>query len=537
MNVKKKSHLVVDGSNIATEGRQLPSLAQLEEALEAFLAEHRFERVTVVVDATFGHRITAKERKWYEEAVNAGRIITPPAGAIGRGDAFILEIAKRANAVVLSNDSFQEFHGDNPWLFDEGRLYGGKPVPHVGWVFVARSPVRGPTSRRAVKKAKSVERVDVTETTATRGVDALSSGEKARPADATSTSDATSARRRGRRSTATDGELVAASTSDEPASATSARGKRASGARDASTAQSADSRAIVDTRDTSTEPSSTTLPTATVATERDASSDAKRASSSTPKRFNDPEKYERFRDAHPVGSLIEIVVDRFSSHGAYARADDVEVYIPTKSLGDPPPQRARDVLHIGELVGLIVDRYDDETCAIDARAIRMDDDIAYYAAPRASTEMHDESQLDESPIDSSDDEASRDGSEQPTRRSEPVATKKKAAAKKAPAKKKAAAKKAPAKKAPAKKKAAAKKAPARKTAAKKAPAKRTAAKKTAAKKTTAKKAAAKKTTAKKTAAKKTAAKKAPAKRKAAAKKTAAKKAPAKRTAKRTATRR
>jgi len=514
VTVKKKTHLVVDGSNIATEGRQLPSLAQLEEALEAFLAEHRFERVTVVVDATFGHRISPKERKWFEEAVASNRIITPPAGAIGRGDAFILEIAKRANAVVLSNDSFQEFHGENPWLFEEGRLYGGKPVPHVGWVFVARSPVRGPTSRRAVKKAKSADRVDVIEATATEEVRALPSAASTTATGASDTRAASGgARRRGRRSTSRAEESVASTEADARATT---RDEHA-----VATAQRAETRAPELVRATDAARTDDTHATTAVATQRDATPPAKRASLPATRRFNDPEKYARFRDAHPVGSLIEIVVDRFSSHGAYARADDVEVYIPTKLLGSPPPQRARDVLRIGELVGLIVDRYDDATCAIDARAIRMDDDIAYYAASRASTEMHDESQLEESPIDSRDDEASRDGSEQPTRRSEPVATKKKAAAKKAPAKKKAAAKKAPAK-APAKKKAAAKKAPARKTAAKKAPAKRTAAKKTAAKKT---------------AAKKTAAKKAPAKRKAAAKKTAAKKAPAKRTAKRTAKRR
>ena len=35
----------------------------------------------------------------------------------------------------------------------KGRLVGGKPVPHVGWVFVPRAPVRGPVSRRAVRDA------------------------------------------------------------------------------------------------------------------------------------------------------------------------------------------------------------------------------------------------------------------------------------------------------------------------------------------------------------------------------------------------
>src|SRR3954452_1630812 len=149
-----RTHVIVDGSNIATEGRAAPSLKQLDEAVRALIDEFKVENVTVVVDATFGHRIDAKERAAYEEAVLNGELITPPAGAIGRGDAFVLQIADRAHADVLSNDSFQEFHGKYTWLFDEGRLIGGKPVPHVGWVFVLRAPVRGPASRRSVREAK-----------------------------------------------------------------------------------------------------------------------------------------------------------------------------------------------------------------------------------------------------------------------------------------------------------------------------------------------------------------------------------------------
>jgi len=152
------THLVVDGSNIATEGRSLPSLQQLLDAVDAITKEFEHANVTVIVDATFGHRIDAAERPAYEDKINTGEIITPPAGVIGRGDAFILEVADRANAIVLSNDSFQEFHGTYEWLFQEGRLLGGKHVPGVGWIFLARSPVRGPTSRRAVSDAKRKRR-------------------------------------------------------------------------------------------------------------------------------------------------------------------------------------------------------------------------------------------------------------------------------------------------------------------------------------------------------------------------------------------
>src|SRR5687768_4987306 len=109
-------HLVVDGSNIATEGRSLPSLQQLLDAVDAVTKELDPANVTVIVDATFGHRIDSAERDAYEEATSTGRLITPPAGVIGRGDAFILEVADRADAIILSNDSFQEFHGKYDWL-------------------------------------------------------------------------------------------------------------------------------------------------------------------------------------------------------------------------------------------------------------------------------------------------------------------------------------------------------------------------------------------------------------------------------------
>src|SRR3546814_7264014 len=110
--------------------------------------------VSVGVDASVPNRCDESEGGRFEEAIQAGEVISPPAGVIGRGDAFVLQIADRADAVVLSNDSFQEFHGQYGWLFDQGRLIGGKPVPHVGWVFMERSPVRGPLSRRSVSDAK-----------------------------------------------------------------------------------------------------------------------------------------------------------------------------------------------------------------------------------------------------------------------------------------------------------------------------------------------------------------------------------------------
>jgi Zc3h12a-like Ribonuclease NYN domain/S1 RNA binding domain len=151
-------HVVVDGSNLATEGRALPSLKQLNEAVLAFIEENPDDIVTVVVDATFGHRIDPREVPEFDAAVENNELVAPPAGAVGRGDAFVLTIANKVNATIISNDSYQEFHGQYDWLFDDGRLIGGKPVPNVGWVFVPRVPVRGPVSRRATKDANKVDK-------------------------------------------------------------------------------------------------------------------------------------------------------------------------------------------------------------------------------------------------------------------------------------------------------------------------------------------------------------------------------------------
>ncbi len=176
-----KGHAVIDGSNLATEGRKEPSLAQLDEAVRAIDAEYDFANITVIVDATFEHRVAKSETKAARAAIDDGDIITPPAGVIGRGDAFILQVADRAEAVVFSNDSFQEFHGTYDWLFDEGRLIGGKPVPGVGWIYVTRSPVRGPVSRRATSEGRKTAAKKAATKAATRSTPAKKT-EREKPA-------------------------------------------------------------------------------------------------------------------------------------------------------------------------------------------------------------------------------------------------------------------------------------------------------------------------------------------------------------------
>jgi hypothetical protein len=290
---KGPSHVVVDGSNIATEGRSLPSLAQLSEAVESFMEEYPDAAITVVVDATFGHRIDKKEVAEFEAGISNNELVAPPAGAIGRGDAFVLSIAQKAKASILSNDSFQEFHADYDWLFDEGRLIGGKPVPHVGWVFVNRSPVRGPISRKATQGARSGSR--------TRG------GSRRGDAD------------RGPVAVGS-GSPLANEPMPVPKTPPPGRSKRSGNGKPVDVPVS--------------------------------SPPAPRAGDVV----NELMPFLEFVEHHPIGTSVNGIVETYSSHGAYIMigTDGVRGYIPLRLMSDPPPTSARKVMQIGEAVTVVV---------------------------------------------------------------------------------------------------------------------------------------------------------------------------------------
>ncbi len=456
---------MVDGSNIATEGRSQPSLEQLNDAVLAFMDEHPGAVITVVVDATFGHRIGNKEVKAFDEAVANNELVTPPAGAIGRGDAFVLSIANKAAAGVLSNDSFQEFHGEYEWLFDEGRLIGGKPVPHVGWVFVARSPVRGPKSRQSVREAK----------VATKGGSPTEA--KARANSRVRAKSAPAA--------AKQADVVQAPTirvgGDSSSSDSRSRRGRGGRARTAETeARSGDQQA----------------------------SEAPTAGSPSKGAVNELIPFLEFVERHPIGTSCTGVVESYASHGAYARVGDVLIYIPLRLMDRPTPRSARSVLGAGEAVTAVIVGYVPDRRSIDAALPHMAADAAAAGVEGSDTGPPSESAASGRPAKKAAAKKAPRRRPRPRRLLPRKLRRRRRRRRRPPAKKareKAPAKKAPAKKAPAKTtpaqatpatKAPAKKAPAKKTPAKKAPAKKGAAKKAPAKKAPAKKAAATKAAAK-----------------------------------------
>ena len=293
-------HVVVDGSNIATEGRSFPSLAQLDEAVRSFLDDYPDTPCTVVVDATFGHRIDPSETEAFDEAEAANELVSPPAGAIGRGDAFVLRIAHKVGATILSNDSFQEFHGEYPWLFDTDRLIGGKPVPGIGWIFTPRIPVRGPKSRESVKEAKRKKGDPV-------------AVQAAAPATSSGRGSGGGGRGKGREKKI---ERAVAEAVEE-ANAAPANGDGDGGKRR-----------------------------------------RRRGTSPPADPINEPVTFLAFVTAHRLNTEVEGTVDTFSSHGAYVVADGARCYVPLSAMADPPPRAARDALTRGEVRPFVVQAFD-----------------------------------------------------------------------------------------------------------------------------------------------------------------------------------
>jgi hypothetical protein len=89
-----------------------------------------------------------------------------------------------------------------------------------------------------------------------------------------------------------------------------------------------------------------------------------------------------FVGRHPVGTACTVVVESYASHGAYARAGDVLVYVPLRLMGDPPPRSARAALKIGEAVAVVIVGYVPERRSIDAALVSAGDAAARaQAAP------------------------------------------------------------------------------------------------------------------------------------------------------------
>jgi len=305
----------------------VPSLVQLDDAVRSFMEENPHTEIIVVVDASFEHRVASNERARFKEAELAGEIVTPPAGAIGRGDAFILKIAQRINAVVLSNDSFQEFHEEYPWLFDANRLIGGKPVKGVGWVFTPRIPVRGAKSARAAKKLSLT----------------LPGGTKPTIGTTLTPVKAVKAPKKVTKAAKTTAKVAkkVAKVAEPVAKHVEAPSKKA--AKKTAAPKKAALKLVAPAKKAAKVPAppkkKPTEPAVALRRGRQP--------------VNPESDFTSFRNSHKIGSKLEGEVTAFTSHGAVIKVKlrgtkYVECYAPTTLLGTPAPARARDVLKRGD---------------------------------------------------------------------------------------------------------------------------------------------------------------------------------------------
>ena len=400
----------MDGSNLATEGRTLPSLAQLDEAVRAYAEEDPGSRITVVVDASFEHRIDESERETLREAMLNGEVVSPPAGAIGRGDAFVLRIAERTGAIVLSNDSFQEFHGQHPWLFDEGRLIGGKPVPGVGWIFTPRLPIRGPKSRAATaetRAAKDPESAPAKAAELARAAKkaARRSTKKTAPVVETTwpiipSEPPPSRRGAPRPAVVVDPDLSSAISEaveeaihppTEVKVAKAAPKKKAVAAKKDATPKKAAKKAAAGKTDgpkkaaakkgaakkapvkkaaaKKAEPEMKSVPAKRSTAKKSADlvvpeqPGPRRRSATPPPAVNAPLSFITFVATYPVGTTVEGEVVSFTSHGAMVDValpdgGSLHCYIPLSAMGDPPPTKARQVLTKGTVRPFVLSSLD-----------------------------------------------------------------------------------------------------------------------------------------------------------------------------------
>lgn len=312
-------HVVVDGSNLATEGRTTPSLKQLNEAVLSFITEYSDTKVTVVVDASFGHRIDKKEVAEFNAAIDNNELVSPPAGAVGRGDGFVLTIAEKVGASVLSNDSYQEFHHQYKWLFDPGRLIGGKPVPHVGWVFIERLPVRVTANRESAGTTRK--------STAIKIKKASRDAERPMPIPKTPPPGAR---------VATKMKLSTPLT------------------KAAAPVKHAVLKQPVPKHVSSKQPvSKQGTPKLHLVKQQVPKPQVPKQSGKT-STINDLTPFLNFVERYPIGSKVKGVVETYSAHGVYVRIGDIRGYLPLQLMAKPVPRSAREHVKLGQQVSLVV---------------------------------------------------------------------------------------------------------------------------------------------------------------------------------------
>ncbi|HEX2563096.1 MAG TPA: S1 RNA-binding domain-containing protein, partial [Acidimicrobiales bacterium] len=219
-----------------------------------------------------------------------------------------------------------------------------KPVPHVGWVFMERVPVRGPASRRSVSEARKAIEATTKASKRPKAKKAAKASKAAKAAEAST--------------------AAAATDPGTPKRRRAHEGPSGDGVTGATPPASPDTTAVGTSDDGIGEPTTN-----------------RAAKDVSP--YNEALPFIEFIADHPVGSEVEATVERFSSHGAYVLAGDARGYVPLRNLARPAPRSAREVLNLGDRRRFVVIAIDAPRRGID---LALPGVVAVPAGPEAPVE-------------------------------------------------------------------------------------------------------------------------------------------------------
>ena len=104
---------VIDGANVAyieKNKNDAPKVANLTEVRSALVKMGY--KVIIIVDASLRHQIDDPEK--LESLLDEQIIHQAPADT--DADYFIIELAEEMNALIVSNDEFDQYREKNPWI-------------------------------------------------------------------------------------------------------------------------------------------------------------------------------------------------------------------------------------------------------------------------------------------------------------------------------------------------------------------------------------------------------------------------------------
>lgn len=106
---------IVDGANVAhieVTAKGNPKVTNLI-AVRQVLVERGYEPI-IIVDAALRHRIDDADH--LEALINKQQVRQAPAGT--DADYFVIKIADEENAVIISNDQYNDYLEEHPWVAD-----------------------------------------------------------------------------------------------------------------------------------------------------------------------------------------------------------------------------------------------------------------------------------------------------------------------------------------------------------------------------------------------------------------------------------